>query len=274
MKFTPYQDKQIVELITKLLKKYHTVDHAFRKLDHAGEGFLACDVLADKLIALGASFSKGDLVSLLGDIDTDHDGKISKAEFTRAFKVTDRRGSMGRLSMSRLSMKTSLEVLKNKLEVAKGTATATVTANSDLEESIVPRGMVSPETSHDYNGTTSCEGRMMQDVGWQEGIIQSIANFMFQSRHQLAGAYRSFDLDGDGRVDRDDFRQGMQAMNQALSSPLTNEQIDTIMNVLDTDGDGILSYDDFLRGFSIVDTSKLSSPPQDGAPSPSTTNEL
>ena len=54
------------------------MDHAFRKLDHAGEGFLACDVLADKLIALGASFSKEDLVSLLGDIDTDHDGKISK----------------------------------------------------------------------------------------------------------------------------------------------------------------------------------------------------
>ena len=44
---------------------------------------------------------------------------------------------MGRLSMSRLSMKTSLEVLKNKLDVAKGTATATVTANSDLEERCV-----------------------------------------------------------------------------------------------------------------------------------------
>lgn len=40
-----------------------------------------------------------------------------------------------------------------------------------------------------------------------------------------------------------------------LSSPLTDEQIDTIMDALDTDGDGTLSYSEFLEGFSVVDTS-------------------
>lgn len=28
-------------------------------------------------------------------------------------------------------------------------------------------------------------GRLMQDVGWQEGVIQSVANFMFQNRRQV-----------------------------------------------------------------------------------------
>lgn len=25
----------------------------------------------------------------------------------------------------------------------------------------------------------------MQEVGWQEGVIQSVSNFMFQNRHQV-----------------------------------------------------------------------------------------
>lgn len=36
--------------------------------------------------------------------------------------------------------------------------------------------------------------------------------------------------------------------------PLTDDQIDAIMDALDEDGDGTLSYNEFLRGFSVVDT--------------------
>lgn len=43
-------------------------------------------------------------------------------------------------------------------------------------------------------------------MGWQEGVIQSIANFMYQNRHQLAGAFRSFDLNNDGEISSDEFR--------------------------------------------------------------------
>lgn len=37
---------------------------------------------------------------------------------------------------------------------------------------------------------------------------------LYRSMGQLAGAYRSFDLDGDGTIDRKEFRMGMRTMNQ------------------------------------------------------------
>ena len=46
------------------------------------------------------------------------------------------------------------------------------------------------------------------------------------------------------------------SISQVFSSPLTDEQIDAIMDALDTDGDGTLSYAEFLEGFAVVDTSK------------------
>eukprot|EP00904_Undaria_pinnatifida_P006940 jgi/Undpi1/3376/HiC_scaffold_15.g06749.m1 len=229
---TVSQDQQMKELITKLLKKHRTMEKAYAALDKEGAGYFTYDGLADKFIDLGASFSKADLVSLMEDIDTDNDKKISKAEFTRAFRVTDRRGSVGRQSIQVQSP----DELRKKLESVQ------------LEES--------QNASTAPSGGGGAEGRLMQEVGWQEGVIQSVSNFMFQNRQQLAGAYRSFDLDGDGTVDRSEFRAGMRKMNEVLSSPLTDDQIDAIMDALDEDGDGTLSYSEFLRGFTIVDTSK------------------
>lgn len=35
------------------------------------------------------------------------------------------------------------------------------------------------------SGGAERSGRLMQEVGWQEGVIQSVANFMFQNRRQV-----------------------------------------------------------------------------------------
>ncbi|CAB1105840.1 unnamed protein product [Ectocarpus sp. CCAP 1310/34] len=196
---TPTQENQMVELITKLLKRYMTMEKAYGELDKDDVGFLTYDELADKLIALGTTLAKADLVSLAADIDTDNDKKISKAEFKRAFRVTDRRGSVGRQSIQ----------IANPDELAKQ-----LKAQEDERERQVPP---------------------------------------------------SFDLDGDGSVDREEFRFGMRKMNQVFSSPLTDDQIDAIMDALDTDGDGTLSYNEFLAGFTVVDTTK--STPSSSAPS-------
>lgn len=55
-----------------------TMEKAYGELDKDDAGFLTYDELADKLIALGTTLAKADLVSLAADIDTDNDKKISK----------------------------------------------------------------------------------------------------------------------------------------------------------------------------------------------------
>lgn len=54
------------------------MEKAYGELDKDDAGFLTYDELADKLIALGTTLKKEDLVSLAADIDTDNDKKISK----------------------------------------------------------------------------------------------------------------------------------------------------------------------------------------------------
>lgn len=61
-----------------IIRKYQTMERAYGELDKDGVGFFTYEELADKLVAVGAAFSRDTLVSLAEDIDTDNDGKISK----------------------------------------------------------------------------------------------------------------------------------------------------------------------------------------------------
>lgn len=54
------------------------MEKAYGELDKEDKGFLTYNELADKFLALGATLSRGELISLAADIDTDDDEKISK----------------------------------------------------------------------------------------------------------------------------------------------------------------------------------------------------
>ncbi|CAM9343001.1 unnamed protein product, partial [Hapterophycus canaliculatus] len=141
---SPTQEQQMVELITKLLKKYATMEKAYVELDKDDKGFLTYDELADKFITLGATLTKEELVSLAADIDTDDDQNISKAEFKRAFRVLDRRGSVGRQS----TQIADRDELQKQLQAQEDDHLDRYVHGADAKEG-GPR-----------------DGRLMQEVGW------------------------------------------------------------------------------------------------------------
>jgi len=57
----------------------------------------------------------------------------------------------------------------------------------------------------------------------------------------LQMAFRAFDLDGNGKIDREELAQVMKNLGQEL----TPEEIDAMMKEADTDGDGSIDFEEF-----------------------------
>jgi Ca2+-binding EF-hand superfamily protein len=66
------------------------------------------------------------------------------------------------------------------------------------------------------------------------------------------------DLDSSGKIDVNEFKVGLQALNVLLECPLSDLQIQELHRSIDRDGDGMIDYDEFLTSFEVVD---ISSPP-------------
>ncbi|CAM9498254.1 unnamed protein product [Chrysoparadoxa australica] len=217
------EKQQLSQFAASIYKVWKSLDKAFDAVEENNEGSITAEQLIKALKERGSDTSEAVPPLLPIILGKEINEPIAKKEFEQAFKVFDRRGSVGRSSMDSSSIMEHLEAMGELPPASESEAT---------------------------------DGRLMHSVGWQEGVVQNISNFMYQNRHQMAGAFRTFDVDNDGHISAEEFVQGMMAMNKLFASPLEEDQIMAIMNALDEDGDGRLSYKEFLQGFTIVDSGK------------------
>jgi hypothetical protein len=71
----------------------------------------------------------------------------------------------------------------------------------------------------------------------------------------LESLFRYLDVDGDGCVSVDEFKDGVSALSNIMTRPLLDRETERIIKMLDADGDGRISYTEFLNGFSSCDES-------------------
>ena len=88
---------------------------------------------------------------------------------------------------------------------------------------------------------------------WQQNVIQQMSNVFYQHRIHLRNAFRTFDNDHSGVISKEEFRAGISTFNSLLNLPLTQDQIEELLNHLDKNNDGVLCYTEFIDGFQVVD---------------------
>ncbi len=71
---------------------------------------------------------------------------------------------------------------------------------------------------------------------WKQGVIQQVANVLYQNRIQMRHAFRMFDVAGTGKVTAEQFQAGMSTINDMLENPLNTIQIEELRRCLDKDG--------------------------------------
>lgn len=61
--------------------------------------------------------------------------------------------------------------------------------------------------------------------------------------HLLKEAFSLFDKDGDGRIEKIEFKRAMTE----LGEPLTDKEFEAMMRLADTNGDGVIDYQEFVK---------------------------
>ena len=89
---------------------------------------------------------------------------------------------------------------------------------------------------------------------WKHGVVQQVANVLYQHRIHLKAAFRMFDRGNSGTITALEFTRGMKVLNSRLDAPLSAVQIEELRRALDKDGDGQIDYKEFFEGLTVADT--------------------
>ena len=70
---------------------------------------------------------------------------------------------------------------------------------------------------------------------------------LLNNAKKLFTKFREWDIDGDGMVDKEEFRNAIPKMGIPMMAKIDPSDIDDLFDTLDIDGSGAISIDDFYR---------------------------
>eukprot|EP00668_Euglena_longa_P043249 GGOE01057389.1.p1 GENE.GGOE01057389.1~~GGOE01057389.1.p1 ORF type:complete len:884 (-),score=302.99 GGOE01057389.1:435-2909(-) len=86
-------------------------------------------------------------------------------------------------------------------------------------------------------------------------LLEQICRILYKYQDSLARAFQHMDVNGDGVLTPEEFREGLTTLNALVSEPLSDQTVDLVVKYIDRDSDGLISYQEFCSAFFFVDDS-------------------
>ena len=88
---------------------------------------------------------------------------------------------------------------------------------------------------------------LLKKVG--RGPKREVINKAIIQRSVIRKQFDNYDKEGKGYITRDEFKR---VLENKVSSNITTEEVDKMMEEADKDGDGQIDYEEFLKAFSYM----------------------
>jgi Ca2+-binding EF-hand superfamily protein/diadenosine tetraphosphatase ApaH/serine/threonine PP2A family protein phosphatase len=273
----------IEKICNKLLEHSSTLKKAFSAMDANGNNIIEYDEFVSVLSQFDIGLSKEQIFDFMRTIDSNRDGHVDYEEFSHTFSAQWRSSKDSAKNQEHITwLKTQIQTIGDRIAKQKASLRAhfkkfDTTGDGGLSYEEFADALKT-ELGLSYTQDEALQLARVVDannshrISWKEfkrkftkpptdpqtllaSVLGSVSDAIHRSKTALRTLFYQMDLDGSGKIDVEELRTGLEALNVLLSNPLTDEQIKTLHQHIDKDKDGFISYDEFLDSFNIVDTS-------------------
>ncbi len=249
---------------------------AFTLIDTDKSGFIDYQEFVDQMSAIDPSLTKDTLYDLMRMLDVNNDNTISYVEFASKFEVEFRNHVADKQNETWLME--NLAKIGGKV-LRDGNSKRAFDSFDEDGNGVISRGEFekylrilgfdySKEQVERLLGTIDSNGdgnidfnefvdafSVSDSGGWGKEAIERICSVLLQNKYYIRKAFRLFDQNRDGFVDREEFFVGMESVNEVLpkEQQLSKLQMEQLFAVVDKDKSGIIAYEEFLSSFAVLD---------------------
>ena len=208
----------VVCKIGKLFGSKEQAAEAFKRIDANGDGVLSKDELRSASLPNGARLTSIEVDSIFALGDANGDGEIDLEEFLAVMVPSAGFSS----SFSSSSNTTFIKKTSSTMTSFSSSSSSSFKQSSSTQQTYVSTSKYTQSSSSSVTSSTSVS---------------------FNSASEVKKAFRDFDANGDGQLDRNEFMQLLRSSGKKVS----DQEAMALFSQGDLDGDGVIDIQEFVK---------------------------
>lgn len=256
-----------------------SLEAAFKVLDKNGDGKLQYPEFFKGLKSMNLGLEDETIFDLMRVLDKDEDNQLSYREFLRRFRVSFKR--FAKQAKADKFLGDALFQIGTKLMLERDPRSAFAEFDKDGNGHITTEEFAQFLATHGIHYSPSEIDKLMKCIdsdgngtievdefvsafsitddtnnAWARTAVDKVCRVLMANKLYLRKAFRLFDINRDGKLDRDEFRTGLRLVNELLNSSqkLSEPEMDHLFKLVDKSASGDIDYEEFLAAFSVLDT--------------------